>query len=144
MTTRSSGNANQRWIVKWLTERGWIVRNFPVLSRPVFGPGGKPMMKNGRMIFSRLSLDTFGADLVCRKDGVLLWIQASGSPGVKKRVDEFKKYFQFLLIGEHLQLWTKVEKDWNVKEIPIVEGAEPMELGKIIRRRWYSVCGWEF
>ena len=122
------------------------------------------MMKDGRMIFSRLSLDVFGADLVARKDifsqkvstglgidfkfkdllGAILWIQASGSSGVKKRVDEFKKYFQFLLPGEHLQLWTKTGTTWNVKEIPITEEAEPIELGKIIRRKWYSASGWEF
>jgi hypothetical protein len=144
MTKRSAGNSNQRWIAAWLTERGWIVRNFPSLARPIFGPGGKPMMKDGRMIFSKLSLDTWGADLCARKPNVLLWIQASGSSGVKKRVDEFKKYFQFLLPGEHLQLWTKAGTTWNVKEIPIREGAEPLELGKIIRRKFYSGCGWEF
>jgi hypothetical protein len=151
MTKRAAGNANQRWIADWLIERGWTVRNFPVISRPIFGPGGKPMTKDGRMIFSRLSLDTFGADLVARRDmgaikenGMLLWIQASGSSGVKKRVDEFKKYFQFLLPGEHLQLWIKTGTAWNVKEIPITEGAEPLELGKIIRRKFYSASGWEF
>jgi hypothetical protein len=141
MTTRSAGNANQRWVADWLTERGWTVANFPVRNRPLF--------KKGKIIYVRLNQDVWGADLMARKkmnpgDIYILWIQVAVNRGVKKRVDEFKKYFQFLLPGEHLQLWTKTGTTWNVKEIPIREGAEPMELGKIIRRKWYSACGWEF
>lgn len=149
MTTRATGNALQRWVKAWLEERGWRIHNFPVQARPVFGSSG-PMMKAGRMIFRKQGQDVFGADLVARRNPgdnneiALLWIQVSGSSGVKKRVEEFRKYFQFLLPGEHLQLWIKSGATWNVKKISINKIDEPVELGKIIRRKFYSASGWEF
>lgn len=146
--SRAQGNKNQAWIKAWLTERGWTVRNFPVQARPVFGPGGKPLMRNGVMVFRKAEADVWGADLIARKeiapgDPCLLWIQASGSSGVKKRVEEFRKYFSFLLGREYLQLWIKAGRDtWNVRELSIRDDGEHKELGKIIRRKWFSSGGW--
>lgn len=143
MNTRAKGNAFQVWIRRFLVERGWIVRNFPLTIVPI--------TVKSKKIFRPLKQDAFGADLICRKiamnmmEPYVLWIQASCSGGIKKRVEEFQQYFKFLLPGERLQIWIKTPKGINISEVDLELGLA-IPLGKIIRGKWYAAEGvkWEF
>ena len=142
---RAKGNAFQVWIKAWLEERGWQVLNFPVRAVPVMGRGGKPLMKNGKMVFRKMDQDVWGADLIAKRvaRGMRrLWIQASEDSGVAKRVEEFKKHWEGgTFNNEYLHLWIKSDNGAiNVKEV-IPETWEAIDLGKIIRRKWYPVEG---
>ena len=130
---RRKGNEFQSWIRRWLEERGWVVRNFPVSVQPRKTPKG--------LIYCGQKLDVWGADLVARKfingQTELLWIQASCSGGISKRIGEFSEYFTSLCPGEHLQIWIKA-KDGAVNihhsDCPMM-GANLV--GKIIRGNFY-------
>jgi hypothetical protein len=82
MNTRAKGNTFQVWIRRFLVERGWTVRNFPLTIQP--------LNRGGKTIFRPLKQDAWAADLIARRPGTLLWIQASCSGGIAKRVEEFK------------------------------------------------------
>ena len=138
MNTRAKGNTFQVWIRRWLVERGWVVRNFPLTIIPI--------TVKGKKIFRPLKQDAWGSDLIARRPGTLLWIQASCSGGIAKRVEEFKQYFSFLLPGEQLQIWIKTPKGIiNISEVDRELGIA-VPLGKIIRCKWYVAEGvkWEF
>ena len=97
---------------------------------------------NGEKIYVSVDNDVWGSDLVCRKNGKLLWIQATLDSGVTKRVDEFRKYFHQFLPGEELQLWQKNDKgEINIKQIGLCTA---IEIGKIIRRKFYSSEGMNY
>ena len=138
MNTRAKGNRFQADVARWLRERGWTVRNFPVSSTP--------MTIKGKRIFVSRPLDVFGADLYARKSGKSIWIQASMSGGVHKRVEEYLRYFDFLHPGESLQIWLKTRTgNINVYDIDI-KLRLPMKLGKVIRGAWFTAEGsrWQF
>lgn len=148
---RAKGNAFQVWIKTWLEERGWQVLNFPVRAVPVMGPGGKPLMKNGKMVFRKMDQDVWGADLIAKTAGDRrkrrLWIQASEDSGIKKRIEEFKKHWpNGTFRDEELHLWIKADNGAiNIKRV-VPDYWETLDLGKIIRRKWYPVegSGYEF
>lgn len=145
-SARASGNEYQVYVRKWLEERGWTVRNFPVIAKPIFGRGGLPLTKDGKPLFSRMNLDVYGADLVARKGDRLIWIQASMSSEIKKRLAEFSKYFTDLLPGEEVQIWLKKNGGrTNVLMVDIwLETSESKPqliaepLGMIYQRKWFS------
>ena len=105
-STREKGNAFQVWIRKYLEERGWVVRNFPCTTRPLFLPDPKDPKKK-KTVFVRQSNDVFGCDLVARGSGLVRWIQATLDTGKQKRAEEFSKFWKFTLRGESVELWMK-------------------------------------
>lgn len=137
-SAREKGNEFQNWITKWLEARGWVVRNFPLASRPLFDK------RQQKVIYVRQSQDAFGADLVARKDGRLIWIQASATADISRRIQEFQKYFHFLLNHEELQIWVKAKPtEINLTGIWTTGSLFRTDhIGKIIRRRFYAVAGY--
>lgn len=143
-SAREKGNEFQNWVAHWLEDRGWVVRNFPLASRPLFDK------RQQKVIYVRQSQDVFGADLVARKDGRLIWIQASATADISRRIEEFNRYFHFLLQFEELQIWVKAKPtEINLTRLHSIpkdfEGAirfEPEIVGKIIRRRFYAASGY--
>jgi len=103
-SNRKKGLLFQKWCEKWLIERGFIVRNFLPTAKAVFIPN------LNRTLWISQDNDCFASDLVARKDSRVYWIQVSHGTAVTKRVEDFKKYFTFLLPGEELMLWLKRQK----------------------------------
>jgi len=138
---REKGLIFQRWIKKWLEERGWIVHNQT--------PCGRMIKIKNRPIFISFRNDIMGADLIARQwDAVygvnrLLWIQATLDSNVQKRVDEFKKYFKDTMQGEELQIWLKTQKgEINIKKVIILgEDTSVQDVAKIIRGKIYYPKG---
>jgi hypothetical protein len=141
VSTRRTGNEFQRWCAKWLGDRGWVVRNFPVSVVPRKTPAG--------LVYAGQKLDVWGADMVARKDSgpedpLLLWVQASCSGGVKKRAAEFQRYFKKPVPGEFFMLFIKTGIGTvNVHLIDVLSGV-PSQAGRIISRKWFSLSGWKF
>lgn len=139
-TRRRKGTDFQRWIKKYLEERGWIVHNQTLCSKKVWIAG------EIREVSTRQ--DIFSADLIARKiknfnepfvDDIkgLRWIQSSYSSNVKKRYEDFLKYFKFLLDGESFQLWIKT-KSGQINIFDFTMDA-CRQTGKIIRRKHYGI-----
>lgn len=143
-TKREKGLAFQRWAKKFLEERGWIVRNFTSIPKKIRKRNPKTGQWEEFWVYQ--NQDCFGADLIARQfDKVfdttrLHWIQVSLDPGVQKRVEEFKKYFQSTFAGEQLQIWIKVKPgEVNIKRVVIANReAHVHDLGKIIRGKFYA------
>lgn len=141
-TKREKGLEFQRWVAKYLEERKFIVRNFPMSGKFVYikdEKTGKP-----KRVYVSTKNDVFGCDLVARKESEsrikkVYWIQATLHPQLKKRLSELLKYFKFLLPGERVQLWVKNKKgEINIKELDL-DNDKFIEIGKIIRRKFYKV-----
>ncbi len=132
---RKKGALFQKWCEKWLIERGFIVRNFMPTAKAVFIP------KLNRTLWISQDNDCFASDLVARKDGKVYWIQVSHGTAVTKRIEDFKKYFIFLLPGEELMLWLKRPKGYlqdvgSYVSIYVIDKVsfEAVEEARIIRR----------
>lgn len=111
---REKGNDYQRWIRDWLQERGWIVRNFPMTSRPLMLPDKKkPGTK--KLVWLPQNNDVFGCDLIARKSPLILWIQSSLDDHIARRLEEFQKYFKYLNPWEHVMIFIKREKWHSIK-----------------------------
>lgn len=150
-TKRRKGADFQRWIEAYLKERGFIVRNFPMTGKMIKYKDKET--GEWKQLYKSLENDVFGCDLVARKklavDYVdkfghritngLYWIQGTYQAYPKKRLEEFKKYFKFLLPGEKVQLWIKNKKgEINIKELDL-DNDKFIDIGKIIRRKFYKV-----
>lgn len=139
---RQTGLEFQNWIKKWLEERGWIVHN----QTPV----GKMIFIKGKKIFVSQRNDIFGCDLIARKEKRLLWIQGSLDSHIQKRIEAFEQYFKGLLGNEDLMIWIKTDKGINIKSLyyiynfEISESLRDIDIGKIIRRKFYSSEGVSF
>ena len=111
---REKGNQYQRWIRDWLQERDWVVRNFPMTSRPILIPDEKrPGQK--KMIWLPQNNDVFGCDLIARKSPLILWIQSSLDDHITRRLEEFLKYFHYVSPWERVTIWIKREKWHSIK-----------------------------
>lgn len=139
-TKRQRGRAFEIYSRNWLTEHGWTVRDFPPTSRA--------LKIKGKMIIVSSSQDCLGADLFCIKqrdsgDEILL-IQCTLHTSVKKRVEEFAKYFNTKIGNLDLQLWIKRE-DSSIDIKRCLPSGAVIDLGKIIRRKFYSLeKGYEY
>jgi len=139
---RQKGNDFQIYIKNWLEKKGWLVRNFPTII--------KPLKIKGKLIFVSQNQDFWGADLVCRKieNGQItqLYIQASLDSGITKRLDEFYKYFKKLTHEERLQIWIKTDKgEINIKDCYVAwDEIRAADLGKIIRKKYFKAEGINF
>lgn len=136
---REKGNAYQVWIRDWLEERGWTVRNFPVISRPPIMIPDKEHPGRMKEIWLRQDNDVFGSDLIAMKGKVRLWIQASLDEHIARRVAEFAKYFESLGPYEILMIWIKREKWHSLKRVyitvavaAIIEDIGKIQVGKFI------------
>jgi len=138
---RASGLAFQRWIKAWLEEKGWFVHNQT--------PAGRMIVIKGKKIFISQRNDIFGCDLICLKEErKLLFIQATLDSNLKRKIDELKKYFSVKKYPYEVdvQVWLKTEKgEINIKQINIFPEREIVViLGKIIRKKFYSLEGIEY
>lgn len=139
---REKGNGFQRWIRDWLQDRSWIVRNFPMTSRPMMIPDKQNPMKK-TLIWLPQDNDVFGCDLVARKGSQVLWIQASLDEHIQRRLDKLAVYFDEICPGEDIMLWIKREK-WISVFVIKIQHQQPAKGrmlyitpgGKIIRGRW--------
>ena len=137
---REKGNSFQRWIRDWLCERGWQMRNFPMMSRPMMLPDKKRQGQK-KLVWLPQDNDVFGCDLIAMKGSRRLWIQSSLDEHIQRRLDEFAKFWNQVAPTEDLMLWIKREKWISVFMIKIRGMAKNKILfltpgGKIIRGRW--------
>lgn len=144
MTTRRSGNDFQLRVKKILEGLGYVVHNFPMSAVPVRILGGAVKVKKGRPVFSRKSNDVFGSDLVARRDNPLpekrcvRWIQATRHSGIKKRLEEFQKYWTFTLPGESVELW-QGKKDGTIRVLEYLPGLPELQLrGRVVKGKFES------
>ena len=140
-TKRQKGRIFERWCRDFLQERGWTVRDFPPTSRV--------LKIKGKTVITSSSQDCFGADLLGVKQGnnghdEILLVQCTLHKGIKKRLDEFAKYFETKITNLDLQLWIKRDNgEVDVKRV--VPGGDVVDLGKIIRRKFYALeSGYDF
>jgi len=146
--TRKKGNDFQRRCAGYLKDWGWTVRNFPVTVQPI--------RIGGRRIFATRPIDIWGSDMVARKDRPsihnidsmifprLIWVQASLSGGVKKRIEDFKASISLPLPGEEFQIWlVSSTGSINVKQVDVQTGVA-IDLGKIIKGSWFGKAGYRF
>lgn len=129
---RQKGNDFQIWIRDWLRDRGWIVRNFPMSSKPILIPDKKnPKVK--KLVWLHQDNDVFGCDLIAMKGRVRLWIQSSLDEHITRRLQEFSKYFEVLGPFESLMIWIKREKWKSIKKVTIGTKGEMIvaDVGKI-------------
>ena len=143
---REKGNAYQVWIRNWLEERGWTVRNFPVISRPPILIPDKEHPGKMKQIWLHQDNDVFGCDLIAMKRRVRLWIQSSLDEHIAKRLAEFSKYFTALGPFEGLMIWIKREKWHSIKKVTIGDEREMrvVDVGKIQVGKFYPAEGTYF
>lgn len=138
---REKGNAYQVWIRNWLEERGWVVRNFPVISRPPIMVPDKEHPGRMKEIWLRQDNDVFGSDLIAMKGKVRLWIQASLDEHITRRVETLAKYYESLGPYEILMIWIKRDKWHSLKRVYIsgsimkIEDAGKIQVGKFTPAR---------
>jgi len=123
---RSRGRAFEMWVRDYLQEKGWAVH---VCGRKAI------MIVPGKLITK--GDDIFGADCIALKsDQRTLFIQASLEGSKKKRADKFAE-FPWNFEHQQVQLWQKKPSG----DIVIQEfyGTAFFEVGKIIRRKFYSL-----
>lgn len=143
-TARARGLVFQRWIKKWLEDRGWLVRNFAPVPKAIWDK------KKKKLIYISVKNDVWGSDLIARKEGRMLWIQASLDAHITKRVEEFEKYFKEFLADEDLMIWIKTDKAINIKILSYMWNFEmkdhmfDIDIGKIIRGKFYVAEGKTF
>jgi len=129
---RKKGLDFQDWIKKFLEEKGWTVHN----QRPV----GKLVGKN----YISQRNDIFGCvDLIAKKENKpTIWIQASLSPNLEKRLKEFLQLGNIWNSEDLVQVWIKRKS--GLVDIFQVFGTELHLVGKIIRRKFYKLKNFEF
>jgi len=142
---REKGNSYQRWIRDWLQDRGWIVRNFPMTSRPILIPETDPKkFGQKKMIWLPQNNDVFGCDLIARnrKGPLILWIQCSLDDHITRRAEEFLKYFKYVSPWERVMIWIKREKWHSIKLVTlgrtglmVVEDLGKIQVGKFTLAR---------
>lgn len=139
---REKGNAYQLWIRHWLEDRGWTVRNFPVISKPPIEVPDKKHPGRKVLIWLHQDNDVFGCDLIARKEPLLLWIQSSLDEHIARRLQEFSKYFKRMGAFEYLMIWIKRDKWHSIKIIHIsslgyltVKDVGKIQVGKFIPAR---------
>jgi len=128
MSKCSVGNAFQDWIAKHLRKTGWDVANFKTFS--------KQLIINGKMHWTSQRQDVFGCDIIAIKHKQpILFIQASLSGAVKKRLKEFQKY-NFPKKHCIIQLWIKREDGRiSVKELI---NEQLIDVGQFYRGKFYA------
>jgi len=138
---REKGNDFQRWIRDWLRDRGWIVHNWPMISRPPIEIPDPRNPRRKKLIWLKQDNDVFGCDLVAKKGSKRIWIQSSLDEHIQRRLDEFAKFWDEIAPSEDLMLWIKREKWISVFTIG-PRGTRENKIfflapgGKIIRGRW--------
>ena len=143
---REKGNDYQIWIRNWLQERGWVVRNFPVITRPPIIVPDKEHPGKMKKIWLHQDHDVFGSDLIAMKGKVRLWIQSSLDEHIARRVGEFAKYFKGSGPYEILMIWIKRQKWHSIKRVIIEAGGEILiaDVGKIQVGKFYPARGTYF
>jgi len=130
MSKRKIGNKFQTWIEKYLRKLSYDVVNFKTVSKMIPSATGK-------MIWISQRQDFFGCDLAAIKPNEkILFIQASLSQNIGKRLKEFQKY-GFPLKNCKVQLWLK--RPDNSIAIKEYNGEALVDIGKIIRSKFYSL-----
>jgi len=131
---RQRGNQFQDRIKKFLESQGWTVHNQKSVATLI--------KVRGQEIWTSKRNDIFGCiDLVARKGGQTpLCIQATLDHGVSKRIKELEK-IPWNLACENVQVW--YGKPGGEIVIKIFNGVELIELGRILRGKFYSLEGGE-
>jgi len=143
VSTRQKGNQFQDRIQGWLKKRKWIVHNQKSVSSQI------PI--KGKMIWISKRQDIFGCfDLIAKKNGETLWIQATLHKSLKEKIKKIKDANLTFGDSEFPMVFLKRESHIDVygfDEIgEIVHSGEPSLYGKIIRGKFYASEGinWQF
>ena len=130
MSTKKSGNDFQNKIEKFLRQRGFDVINQKTSSRQI-------TLASGQKVWTSSKQDIFACDLIAMKQKEkILFIQASMSGDVTKRLKDFKRY-NFPLEHCIVQLWLK--RDDGSIAIKEYDGKILIDVSKIIRGKVYSI-----
>ena len=143
-STRQTGNNFQDWIQKWLGDRGWMIHNQKGVATKVRTPRGEIWVSKRQDIFGCI-------DLIAKKVGITLWIQATTHKSLKEKVKKIRaakltfSEFEFPMIF--------LKREGGIVDIygfdgvgAILSPGEPSHYGKIIRRNFFVTQGvnWEF
>jgi len=130
-TKRGKGLSFQRWIQKWLEERGWVVHNET--------PSAKPVYTKKRAIWVSRKTDIFNCiDLIAKKDYRTLWIQATLDSGVGRKIEKLKAIPW--APNDEVFIFQKIGQEVVVKRyFPIRQITE--EVGRIRKRKFYPIEG---
>ena len=151
-TDRERGMEFQRWVKRWLEQRGWDVVNVP--PRGIMIQDKRTKARK----FVSLRNDIFGCDLVARKVWTLekdghdhfkeIWIQATMGYRPGKKLEQVSAHpvpriYPGTNVQIETQIWMKVESTQiNIKRVTVEEGTTALEdLGKIMRGTFYATEG---
>ncbi len=138
--TRATGARYQDWICDWLEKKGWITHNQKTVSKQI-----KVRDKNTgglRDIWVSARQDLFGIfDIIAKKDGVTLWIQATAHKSLKEKVDKINAPKLTYSSSEYPMVWMK--RDTYNHDLYIIKDGESSHLGKIIKRAFFVAQGME-
>ena len=148
--TRATGARYQDWVAKWLEERGWITHNQKTVSKQVKTRDKKTGLLKDIYVSARQ--DLFGVfDLIAKKDGITLWIQATTHKSLKEKVDKINAANLTYANGEFPMVWMKRDSYnhdiYGFDEVgDIVHPGQPAHYGKIIKRAFFKSekIKWEF
>lgn len=133
------GTVFRKWVADQLKERGYHVHNQPHMSKRIIVRD----KKTGKLkeVWIRQKIDIYGCDILALKGGVLLWIQTTLDPHIKRRMEELCKHFDSKSPGM-VQIWIKTYPGpvVNIKQI-VFEPVCQIDLGKIIRMKFYNTEG---
>jgi len=123
---RSRGRSFEFWVRDYLQEQGWAVH---ICGRKAVMIGPGKLITKGD--------DIFGADcLAIRPNRKTLFVQCSLHGSKRNRAEKFTQY-SWDFGHQQIQLWLK-KANGNVV-IHEFNGVEFFEIGKIIRRKFYSL-----
>jgi len=131
-TKRDKGLGFQRWIQKWLEERGWIVHNETPSAKPIYTKKG--------MVWVSRKTDIFNCvDLIAKKDYRTLWIQATLDSSIGRKVEKLKNIPW--APGDEVFIFQKINRTEIVvkRYSPFRQVAE--EVGRIRNRVFYPKEG---
>ena len=144
-STRQTGNNFQDWIQKWLGDRGWVIHNQKGVATKVRTPRGEIWVSKRQDIYGCI-------DLIAKKAGLTLWIQATTHKSLKEKVKKIRaakltfSEFEFPMIflkreGGIVDIYSLLPLNEE-----IASDVSPVRYGKIIRRKFYATEGvnWEF
>ena len=141
-STRQTGNNFQDWIQKWLGDRGWVIHNQKGVATKVRIPRGEIWVSKRQDIFGCI-------DLIAKKAGITLWIQATTHKSLKEKVKKIIAAKLTYSPWEYPMVFLKRENGiidiYGYYDLAQLDSSgEPSHFGKIIRRKFYVNQGIDF
>ena len=148
--TRATGARYQDWICQWLEERGWITHNQKTSSKLIKIRDKKTGLLRDMYVSTRQ--DIFSVfDIIAKKGGITLWIQATTHKSLKEKVDKINNAGLTYSNGEYPMVWMKRDSYnhdiYGFDEVgEITHPGKPAHYGKIIKRVFFKSEGinWDF